>query len=205
MTSPFWEAARRVTRERSGRPNWARRWRWWRKASWAASASTGAASPPRRCGPPPKWPGSMRRAREYGFQPVEANPDIKAIIARKERVVQGLRRSIAGLFQARRIASGGRPRPISCPHPHRSGKGRAVKPGGSRQSGDRHRLPPGPPAHVSPKPPGLPGRRDAQPRLPAPASTGSGRRRGGGGNGRHFPGTGFPGDPGGGDGPPATL
>ena len=46
---------------------------------------------------------SMRRAREYGFQPVEANPDIKAIIARKERVVTGLRRSIAGLFQARRI------------------------------------------------------------------------------------------------------
>ncbi|MFI5329444.1 MAG: dihydrolipoyl dehydrogenase [Desulfobaccales bacterium] len=47
---------------------------------------------------------SMRRAREYGFQPVEANPDIKAIIARKERVVTGLRRSIAGLFQANRIA-----------------------------------------------------------------------------------------------------
>ena len=46
---------------------------------------------------------TMRRAREFGFQPVEANPDIKAIIARKERVVQGLRRSIAGLFQARRI------------------------------------------------------------------------------------------------------
>lgn len=46
---------------------------------------------------------SMRRAREYGFQPVEANPDIKAIIARKERVVSGLRRSIAGLFQAHRI------------------------------------------------------------------------------------------------------
>ena len=45
----------------------------------------------------------MRRAREYGFQPVEANPDIKAIIARKERVVTGLRRSIAGLFQAQRI------------------------------------------------------------------------------------------------------
>ena len=46
---------------------------------------------------------SMRRAREYGFQPVEANPDIQAIIARKERVVTGLRRSIAGLFQANRI------------------------------------------------------------------------------------------------------
>jgi dihydrolipoamide dehydrogenase len=47
---------------------------------------------------------TMRRAREFGFQPVETNPDIKAIIARKERVVQGLRRSIAGLFQTRRIA-----------------------------------------------------------------------------------------------------
>ena len=47
---------------------------------------------------------AMRRAREFGFQPVEANPDIQAIIARKERVVSGLRRSIAGLFQAQRIA-----------------------------------------------------------------------------------------------------
>jgi len=47
---------------------------------------------------------AMRRAREYGFQAVEVNPDIQAIIARKERVVSGLRRSIAGLFQARRIA-----------------------------------------------------------------------------------------------------
>ncbi|MDP2046572.1 MAG: dihydrolipoyl dehydrogenase [Deltaproteobacteria bacterium] len=47
---------------------------------------------------------AMRRAKEFGFQPVEANPDIKAIIARKERVVSGLRRSIAELFQAQRIA-----------------------------------------------------------------------------------------------------
>jgi dihydrolipoamide dehydrogenase len=47
---------------------------------------------------------SMRRAREFGLQPVEANPEIQAIIARKERVVSGLRRSIAGLFQTRRIA-----------------------------------------------------------------------------------------------------
>jgi dihydrolipoamide dehydrogenase len=47
---------------------------------------------------------AIRRAKEFGFQPVEANPDIQAIIARKERVVSGLRRSIAGLFQARRIA-----------------------------------------------------------------------------------------------------
>jgi len=46
---------------------------------------------------------AMRRAREFGFQPVEASADIKSIIARKDRVVQGLRRSIAGLFQARRI------------------------------------------------------------------------------------------------------
>ncbi|PIU52689.1 MAG: dihydrolipoyl dehydrogenase, partial [Deltaproteobacteria bacterium CG07_land_8_20_14_0_80_60_11] len=46
---------------------------------------------------------ALRRAKEFGFQAVEANPDIAAIIARKERVVSGLRRSIAGLFQARRI------------------------------------------------------------------------------------------------------
>src|SRR4030042_2398985 len=47
---------------------------------------------------------AMRRAREVGFQPVEANPDIQAIIARKERVVTGLRASIGRLFQDRRIA-----------------------------------------------------------------------------------------------------
>lgn len=46
---------------------------------------------------------TLRRAREFGFQPVETSPDIRAIIARKERVVQGLRRSIAGLLQAHRI------------------------------------------------------------------------------------------------------
>jgi dihydrolipoamide dehydrogenase len=47
---------------------------------------------------------AMRRAREYGFQPVEAVPDLRAIIARKERVVAGLRSSLARLFQAHRIA-----------------------------------------------------------------------------------------------------
>jgi dihydrolipoamide dehydrogenase len=47
---------------------------------------------------------AMRRAREYGFQPVEASPDIQAIIARKDRVVSGLRASIGRLFQAHRIA-----------------------------------------------------------------------------------------------------
>ncbi len=47
---------------------------------------------------------TMRRAREYGFQPVEASPDIQAIIARKERVVSGLRASIGRLFQAHHIA-----------------------------------------------------------------------------------------------------
>ena len=30
---------------------------------------------------------ALRRAREYGFKPVEAVPDIAAIIARKQRVV----------------------------------------------------------------------------------------------------------------------
>jgi dihydrolipoamide dehydrogenase len=47
---------------------------------------------------------ALRRAREYGFPPGEANPDIKAVIARKERVVSGLRASISRLFQAHRIA-----------------------------------------------------------------------------------------------------
>ena len=46
---------------------------------------------------------SMRRAREYGFRPVEVVPDMAAIIARKERVVASLRRSIERLFQAHRI------------------------------------------------------------------------------------------------------
>ena len=47
---------------------------------------------------------TLRRAREFGLQPVEANPDIKAIIARKERVVSGLRASIGRLLQMQRIA-----------------------------------------------------------------------------------------------------
>jgi len=46
---------------------------------------------------------SMRRAREYGFKPVEALPDMAAIIARKQRVVKALRGSIEQLFHARRI------------------------------------------------------------------------------------------------------
>src|SRR5512139_1434590 len=46
---------------------------------------------------------ALRRAREYGFKPVEAVPDIAAIIARKQRVVAGLRRGIEGLFRAHRI------------------------------------------------------------------------------------------------------
>ena len=36
----------------------------------------------------------MRRAREYGFKQVETIPDIAAIIARKQRVVRGIRQSI---------------------------------------------------------------------------------------------------------------
>lgn len=46
---------------------------------------------------------SMRRAREYGFKPVETAADISAVIARKTRVVAALRGSIERLFQARRI------------------------------------------------------------------------------------------------------
>ncbi len=46
---------------------------------------------------------SMRRAREYGFKPVETVPDIAAIIARKQRVIKALRGSIEQLFLARKI------------------------------------------------------------------------------------------------------
>ncbi len=46
---------------------------------------------------------AIRRAREYGFQPLEAVPDIAAIIARKQRVVTGLRTSIGRLFQAHQV------------------------------------------------------------------------------------------------------
>ena len=46
---------------------------------------------------------SMRRAREYGFKPVEAVPDIAAIMGRKQRVVKALRESIERLFKAHRI------------------------------------------------------------------------------------------------------
>ncbi|MCX5870361.1 MAG: dihydrolipoyl dehydrogenase [Deltaproteobacteria bacterium] len=46
---------------------------------------------------------ALRRAREYGFKPVEAVPEIAAIIARKQRVVTSLRSSIERLFQAHKI------------------------------------------------------------------------------------------------------
>lgn len=46
---------------------------------------------------------SLRRAKEYGFKPVEVLPDIAAIVARKQRVVNMLRNSIEGLFRANRI------------------------------------------------------------------------------------------------------
>ncbi len=46
---------------------------------------------------------TLRRAREFGFQPVEARPDLAAIIARKDRVVNTLRGSIGRLFQAHQI------------------------------------------------------------------------------------------------------
>jgi dihydrolipoamide dehydrogenase len=46
---------------------------------------------------------SLRRAREYGFKAVETVLDMAAVVARKQRVVIGLRRSIERLFQARKI------------------------------------------------------------------------------------------------------
>ncbi len=45
----------------------------------------------------------LRRAREFGFAPVEAAPDIAAVMARKERVVAGVRSSVERLFAAHRI------------------------------------------------------------------------------------------------------
>jgi dihydrolipoamide dehydrogenase len=45
----------------------------------------------------------MRRAKKYGFKQVETIPDIAAIIARKQRVVRGLRGSIEQLFQGHGI------------------------------------------------------------------------------------------------------
>src|SRR4030042_6905669 len=65
---------------------------------------TGGCSPTKTVRASAEVGRAMRRAREYGFQPVEAAPDFQAIIARKERVVAGLRNSIARLFQAHRIA-----------------------------------------------------------------------------------------------------
>lgn len=46
---------------------------------------------------------TIRRAREYGFKPVEAVSDMAAVIARKERVVGALRSSIERLFEARKV------------------------------------------------------------------------------------------------------
>ncbi len=45
----------------------------------------------------------MRRAREYGFQAVEVEPDVAAILARKDRIVTSLRNSIEKLFRAHQI------------------------------------------------------------------------------------------------------
>ena len=42
---------------------------------------------------------TLRRAKEFGFQPVEARPDLAAIIARKDRVVNALRSSIGRLLK----------------------------------------------------------------------------------------------------------
>ena len=61
---------------------------------------------------------AMRRAKEFGFQPVEANPDIQAIIARKERVVSGTAPQHRRPFPGPAHRPGGGQRPIPCPHPH---------------------------------------------------------------------------------------
>ncbi|MBI5593742.1 MAG: dihydrolipoyl dehydrogenase [Deltaproteobacteria bacterium] len=46
---------------------------------------------------------ALRRAKEYGFKPVEVVPEIASILDRKQRVIKGLRGSIERLFQAHRI------------------------------------------------------------------------------------------------------
>ncbi len=46
---------------------------------------------------------TLRRAREFGFQPAEAVPDMTALLARKGRIVNALRGSVERLFQARKI------------------------------------------------------------------------------------------------------
>ena len=45
----------------------------------------------------------LRRAKEFGWAPVEALPDIAAVIARKERIVAGVRGSVERLFAAHKI------------------------------------------------------------------------------------------------------
>lgn len=46
---------------------------------------------------------ALRRAKEYGFKPVDVIPDMAAIIARKERVVNVLRGGIKQLFEVRKV------------------------------------------------------------------------------------------------------
>ncbi len=47
---------------------------------------------------------SFRRAAEFGLAPVDCRPDLRRIIARKDRVVTGLRSSLERLLHGRRIA-----------------------------------------------------------------------------------------------------
>ncbi len=46
---------------------------------------------------------TLRRAGEFGFKPVEVTADLTAILARKERVVHGLRSGMENLFRAWKI------------------------------------------------------------------------------------------------------
>ncbi len=46
---------------------------------------------------------TMRRAGEFGFKSVEVTADLKAILARKERVVHGLRSGLENLFRAWKV------------------------------------------------------------------------------------------------------
>ncbi len=46
---------------------------------------------------------TLRRAGEFGFKSVEVSADLKAILARKERVVHGLRSGLENLFRAWKV------------------------------------------------------------------------------------------------------
>ena len=70
----------------------------------AACASIGAAFPPRPSAPLPRPDAHSGAQKNSASSPSKRDPDLAAIIARKDRVISALRASIGRLFQAHRIA-----------------------------------------------------------------------------------------------------